>query len=188
MGVEAGGADDTAVPTGSRGVEMPNGVYPVPRFRARPPHAIPLGVRLRVWWHRVELDERLASGEHPADGTLLRRRAEQLASRGERARLAQALSDTLREAGKPAPIHGGRLPLRRRQIRACQDDILALIQRLADGRPIDVQGAAMVCLLLFDGAGPLYRAGDVTLRFRVRSARLSLDHSDELAPTLPMAA
>ena len=167
---------------------MPNGVYPVPRFRARPAHAIPLGVRLRVWWHRVELDERLAAGEQPATGTLLRARAEQLASRAQRAGLAQALSDAVREAHKAAPVHGARLPLRRREIRACEKDILALIGRLADGRPIDVQGAAMVSLLLFDGAGPLYRAGDVTLRFKVRSARLALDHPDELELALPEAA
>jgi hypothetical protein len=167
---------------------MPHGVYPVPRFAARPAHALPLGVRLRLWWHRVELDERLAAGEQPAAGTLVRARAEQLASRGERARLAQALSDTVREAHKAAPVHGARLPLRRREVRACQEDILALIQRLADGRPIDVQGAAMVSLLLFDGAGPLYRAGDVTLRFKVRSARLALDHPDEFEAALAEAA
>jgi hypothetical protein len=139
-----------------------------------------------VWWHRVDLDEKLAAGADPLAGTLLRQRAEQLASRAERARLARALEDMLHEARKPAPLTGSRLPLRRREIRACDEDITALIRRLEDERPIDVQGAAMVTLLLFDGAGPLYRAGAFSLRFSVRSARLALDHREE--PELAEAA
>jgi hypothetical protein len=165
---------------------MPNGVYPVPRFRATSHSHVRL--RLRVWWHRVELDEELAAGAYPLAGTLLRARAEQLGARGERARLARALAETLREARRTAPITGARLPLRRREIRACDEDILALIRRLEDERPIDVQGAAMVSLLLFDGAGPLYRAGNYSLRFSIRSARLALDHSDEASPALLDAA
>jgi hypothetical protein len=160
---------------------MPNGVYPVPKFRPR--SADPSRdwtMRLRVWWHRVELDEELAAGAYPRAGTLLHERAEQLASRSERTRLVRALEETLHEARKPAPIHGSRLPLRRREIRACAEDITALARRLDDDRPIDVQGVAMVTLLLFDGAGPLYRAGNYALRFSVRSARLALDHTDEV--------
>ncbi len=33
----------------------------------------------------------------------------------------------------------------------------------------------MVTLLISDGASPLYRAGDRSLRFAIRSARLALD-------------
>jgi hypothetical protein len=155
---------------------MSNAVYPVPRFRPRPqPRAGGLWLRLRVWRHRVELDEQLAAGVHPVPGTLLHVRAEQLRSRRERGRLAGVLGEKLREAQKPTPLVKTGLPLRRRELRACRADVIALIRRLEDERPIDVQGAAMVNLLLFDGVGPLYRRGNYSLRFMVRSARLALD-------------
>jgi hypothetical protein len=168
---------------------MPNGVYPIPRFRAGSVRArLTTARRLRVWWHRLELDEQLAAGVHPQPGTLLEDRAEQLGSREERVRLARALENTLHEARKTAPVLGTRLPLRRRDIRRCDEDILALVRRLEDEHPIDVQGAAMVSLLLFEGASPLFQPGDRSLRFAVRSARLALDHPDEYEPALLEAA
>ena len=167
---------------------MPNGVYPVPKFRPsadRRPHTA--AVRLRVWWHRLELDEQLAAGAQPVAGTLLHHRAEQLGSRAERAKLARALDATLREA-RSAPTHGPGLQLRHSEIRACDEDILALVRRLDDERPIDVQGAALVAQLLSDPSGPLSRAGATSLRYVVRSARLALDHADEAAFAMPEAA
>jgi hypothetical protein len=155
---------------------MPNGVYPVPKFRAATePTRRSLGRRVSLWWHRVELDEQLAAGAQPSAGTLLHDRAEQLASSRERSRLAASLAETLGEARRPSPVHGARLPLRRREIRNCDEDILALIRRLEDESEIDVQGAALTSLLISDGASPLYRAGDRSLRFAIRSARLALD-------------
>ena len=156
---------------------MPNGVYPVPRFRAASePTRRSLGRRVSVWLHRVELDEQLAAGAQPSAGSLLQDRAEQLElapanGRGLRTRSPRRCS----EARRPAPIHGARLPLRRREIRDCDEDVIALIRRLEDERAIDAQGVAMVSLLLSDGASPLYRAGDRSLRFAIRSARLALD-------------
>jgi hypothetical protein len=168
---------------------MPNGVYPIPKFHARPHHGMqPARLRLRLWWHRNELDEQLAAGAQPQAGTLLLHRAEQLCSRPERDRLARELEETLRKAHKPAPIRETGLPLRRREIRAVEEDILALVRRLQDAQPIDVQGAAMVVVLLADPSGPLSRAGATSLRFAVRSARLALDHPDEFALSLPEAA
>ena len=168
---------------------MPNGVYPIPKFHPRRhPVMLPARLRLRLWWHGTELDEQLAAGAQPQAGTLLHHRAEQLGSRSERDRLARALEDTVRSAHKPAPILGTSLPLRRREIRAAEEDIFALIGRLGDARTIDVQGAAMVEVLLTDPSGPLYRAGALSLRFAVRSARLALDHPDEFAVELSEAA
>jgi hypothetical protein len=168
---------------------MPNGVYPVPRFRASTADgAHSWRVRLSAWWHRAELDHQLAAGADPVHGTPLHLRAEQLSSRAERVQLARAFEDVLREARRRPPVSGVREPLRRREIRECDEDILALAHRLEDERAIDVQGAAMATLLLSDPSGPLCRAGDVTLRFAVRSARLALDHVDEAAPALPEAA
>jgi hypothetical protein len=155
---------------------MPNGVYPVPRFRAATePTRRSLGRRVSVWLHRVELDEQLAAGVQPSAGSLLHARAQQLGSPTERAKIARAFDKTLAEARKPTPVHGARLPLRRREIRNCDEDIIALVRRLDDESPIDVQGAAMAELLITNGASPLYRSGDRSLRFAIRSARLALD-------------
>jgi hypothetical protein len=67
------------------------------------------------------------------------------------------------------------VPLRRREIDACADDLRALSRRLRDGSPIDVHGAALTSNLLTDGASPLYHDSGVALRYAVRSARLALD-------------
>jgi hypothetical protein len=160
---------------------MPSGVYPVPKFRAATePTRRSLGRRVSLWWHRVELDEQLAAGAQPSAGSVLHDRAQQLSSRSQRAQIARAFEKTLAEVRKPAPIHGARLPLRRREIRDCDEDIIALVRRLDDESPIDVQGAAMAGLLITDGASPLYRAGDRSLRFAIRSARLALDPVEQL--------
>ena len=168
---------------------MPNGVYPVPKFRTTRHHVKqPARLRLRLWWHQTELDEQLAAGAQPQPGTLLHLRAEELGSRAERDRLALAVEETLRAAHRPAPRLGTSLPLRRSVIRDTEEDILALVGRLRDTRPIDVQGVAMVEVLLTDPSGPLFRAGPLSLRFAVRSARLALDHTDEYAVELQEAA
>ena len=168
---------------------MPNGVYPVPRFHAsedRRRHGIVQ--RLRLAWHRTQLDEQLAAGAQPVPGTLLHERAGQLGSRAERAALADALRDVLRDARDARPRFDARVPLRTREIRACDEDILALIRRLEAERPVDVQGAAMVGQLLANPSGPLARAGATSLRYAVRSARLALDHAGEASVALPEAA
>jgi hypothetical protein len=136
-------------------------------------------LKLRTWWHRDELDDRLAHGASPASDPTLSRRAEQLRSRTTRTHLADGLQDALDEARKSWSI-GARLPLRRAEIRACADDVAALVARLRDDRPIDVRGAAMAARVLFDGSGPLYRDTS-SLRYALRSARLALDPI-ELAP------
>ena len=168
---------------------MPNGVYPVPKFHPRSRHAQqPARLRLRLWWNRTALDEQLAAGAQPKAGTLLYHRAEQLSTRPERYRLASELQDVLHTAHTPAPVRETGLPLRRGEVRATEEDILALVRRLKDDRPVDIQGIAMVVVLLADPSGPLYRAGEMSLRYAIRSARLSLDHTDEFAIALPEAA
>ena len=61
-------------------------------------------------------------------------------------------------------------------MRECAGDLRALIDRLRDGEPIDVQGVAMVARLLGDGASPLYYAqAPRSLQHTVRAARHALD-------------
>ena len=131
-------------------------------------------LRVRTWWLRDELDERLARGADPESDPLLCRRAAQLSSPATRRELADALERDLREVRSTWSLTA-RLPLRRAAVRECADDMLALAHRLRDDRPIDVAGAAMVARLIFDGTSPLYRDGPLTLRYSLRSARLALD-------------
>jgi hypothetical protein len=151
-------------------------VVPQPRGSAR----VRLGTRL----HRGALDEKIARGAETAGDERLTLRAEQLASRTQRDRLATALEHTLQMATHPADSPSAsaarrfsvRVPLRVREIRDCAEDIEALARRLRDGNPIDAQGAALTKRLLTDGASPLYyRHSPATLRHAVRSARLALE-------------
>ena len=144
-------------------------------------------LKIRIWWLRDELDDRLAHGASPGIDPILSRRAEQLRSRSTRKHIADGLQDALDEARKTWSV-SARLPLRRAEIRACADDVGALVARLRDDRPIDVRGAAMASRLLFDGNGPLYR-DTAPLRYALRSARLALDPIELGSPAdLPRVA
>jgi hypothetical protein len=146
-----------------------------------------ISLRLRAWWLRDELDERLAHSADPMSDPLLGRRAAQLCSRSTRAELAGTLERALYDARSTWSL-SARLPLRRRALRECADEVLAVARRLRDAKPIDVAGAAMVARLVFDGTSPLYRDGAVSLRFALRSARLALDPTETAIPDVWAAA
>ncbi|MEA2330981.1 MAG: hypothetical protein QOH58_1119 [Thermoleophilaceae bacterium] len=173
---------------------MPNGIYPVSEFRLRddsrttprPPRRTPVWLSLRALWHRARLDDLLARGISPAGSKELEWRAAQLL-RG-RSTLAAAVESTLERAHRPSPPFSTEVRLRRGEVLDCADDLLALTRRLRDGRPIDVQGAAMTSRLVTDGASPLYFEGDLSLRYAVRSARLALDPLGAAIQNLPAAA
>lgn len=59
----------------------------------------------------------------------------------------------------------------------------ALVARLRDDRPIDIQGAAMTARLVNDRSSPLYRDGGQRLGSAVLSARLALDRSAQVRRT-----
>ena len=146
-----------------------------------------ISLKARTWWHRDELDEQLAHGADPETDPLLSRRAAQLSSPSTRNDLADTLERALRESWKSWSI-SARLPLRRGEVRACDEDLLALSRRLRDVRPIDVAGVAMVARLVFDGTSPLYRDGAISLRYALRAARLALDPIELEAQELWIAA
>jgi hypothetical protein len=133
-----------------------------------------LALKLRTWWRRDQLDEQLVHGADPESDAGLSRRAAQLRSRSTRVVLAAALEDAVREAHKAWSV-SARLPLARAAVRGSADDILALARRLRADEPIDIQGAAMVARLVFNGTSPLYGEAPISLRYSVRSARLALD-------------
>ena len=134
-------------------------------------------LKLRTWWLREELDDRLAHGADPSTDPAMSLRAAQLRSPETRAELANDLHDALDEARRRW-TPSARVPLRRAEVRACADDIAELCARLRDERPVDVEGVAMTARLLYDGTSPLYREGWLTLRYALRSALLALEPVD----------
>jgi hypothetical protein len=158
---------------------VPNGVFPVPKFRPTPSSVgrrPSLAARVRTRWSRDRLDHELAHGADPDTSTDLGLRAAQLRSPAERARLANALVEALGDARGPN-LGAFRLKTRRQHaaIRESADDLLALVLRLRDDQRISVRGAAMTARLLSDGASPLHRDSGKDLRQAIRAARFALD-------------
>lgn len=154
---------------------MPLGPFPFPDFDTPPrPAREPSRpwARMRTRWRRNQLDDELSAGADPSTRAELSERASQLRSEPVRARLASTLVDPL-VAGRAR----GRLVIGSRPSRAALkrnlDELVPLLERLCDGRPIDVRGAAMTARLVRDTQGPLYRKGD--LRHALRAARMALD-------------
>ena len=172
---------------------MPNTrpIQPHPHTQVRPGTASRtpspgLVVRLRTWYRRERLDAQLAAGTDPEVSAELRLRAEQLGSTAEHVRLAQRLEDVVHQARAPATM--SRLP-RRREVRACVDELLAIAQRLRSDQPVGLRGVAMTALLLSDGLGPLYYDGaNVPLQQAVQSAQVALEDSGPDPPVLRTAA
>lgn len=174
---------------------MPNGIYPVPPLQIREGTASQtraarrgLALRLRTWWQRDRLDEQLANGDDPRTSVELTLRAEQLSTAAERFRLAEDLEGVLRRAPERTPqIH--RL-VRRREVEACADELVALARRLRDDQPMDLRGVAMTAQLLADPRSPLhYERASVSLQEAVRSARRALDEVGQgAAPAFRTAA
>jgi hypothetical protein len=168
---------------------VPNGIFPVPQFQPHPSPGPALGLLLRTRWSQNRLDRELAAGADPASTRELTLRAAQLQSRAVRSKLANAIVELLGRAHEP---NLGRFTVAgERQdalIREYADNLRALVARLRDDRPIDVQGAAMTARLVNDRSSALYRAGDQGLGSAVLSARLALDRSKPVQQDLASAA
>jgi hypothetical protein len=168
--------------------DMPSGIFPVPEFHPTPSRSGPtLAVRVwtRLWRNR--LDQELALGADPAASASLGLRAAQLRSRNERARLANMLVETLGDArrGEPVTIRGRP---QRAVVRACADDLLALVLRLRDDHPVDIRGAAMTARLVSDGASPLNHRVEQDLRHALQDLRIALDTPAQITHELATAA
>jgi hypothetical protein len=168
---------------------VPNGIFPVPQFHSHPSRGPSFGLRLRTRWRRDHLDGELASGTDPASSPELTLRAAQLQSQAVRSRLANAIAEMLGRAYEP---NLGRFTVtgaqQNAEIGEYADNLKALVARLRDDRPIDIQGAAMTARLVNDRSSPLYLAGDHGLGSAVLSARLALDRSAEVRQDLASAA
>jgi hypothetical protein len=187
---DAPGARSPAYPL-PKEADVPNGIYPVPKFRFNPGQAIAtrpgLALRIRTRLRRHGLDGELARGADPAASTELSLRAQQLCSAAERSRLANALVDAMGDAARPEPVAIRSRP-QRFEVLKCREDLQALVERLRDDRPVAVRGAAMTARLLNDGGSPLRRDGGPDLRHAVRAARFALDATDPATEDLARAA
>jgi hypothetical protein len=154
---------------------MPLGPFPLPDFDtparpAREPSRF--GPRMLTRWRRNQLDDELIAGADPHASAELSERAEQLRSEPVRAQLANTLVDPLVAGRARGLLTIGARP-RRSALKRNVDELVPLVERLCDGLPIDVRGAAMTARLVSDTRGPLYRKGD--LRYALRAARFALD-------------
>lgn len=172
---------------------MPNGVFPVPRFRPTPSLGggtdAGLAARWRARWRRSRLDEQLARGTDPAASAELGLRAAQLRSREERSRLANSLVEALGHARGPN-LGAFRMTTRQRHeaIRESADDLMALVLRLRNNEPIAVRGAALAALLVDRGSSPLRQDEGRNLQYAIRAAHVALDAPDRDAHDLAAAA
>jgi hypothetical protein len=158
---------------------MPSGVFPVPKRRDSGTGAS-LAVRIRTRLGRAQLDGELANGADPASSAELALRAEQLSSPGERARIANGLVEALGDARRGEPMTL-RLRPQREVVRYAADDILALVLRLRDDRPVGIAGVAAAARLVDDRRGPMYRHDAGDLHDAVRSAQSAMDATREPA-------
>jgi hypothetical protein len=162
---------------------MPYGVFPVPKIRASGKSGTSgpsLAVRIRTRFGRAALDKALATGADPAGGAELTLRAEQLSSPAERARIANALVEGLGDARRGEPMTL-RLRPQREVVRDAADDILALVLRLRDDRPVGIAGVAAAARLVDDRRSAMYRDDAGDLHDAIRSARSALDTTREPA-------
>ena len=128
---------------------MPYGVYPVPKHRESSNSSrtgTSLAVRIRTRVRRGRLDRQLAAGADPTTNAELELRALQLRSTAERARIANALVETLGDARRTEPVTVRPRP-QRAAVRDAADEILALALRLREDRPVDPRGVAMAARL-----------------------------------------
>jgi hypothetical protein len=168
---------------------MPSGVFPVPQFQSKPDTTVQRSPGHAARWLRRRLDPELASGADPAASAALTRRADQLRSPEERARIANRLVEFVGDA-RGANLGAFRTKTRARHaaIRASADDLVALALRLRDQAPITVRGAALIALLVNDPEGPLRHGDGHELADAVQAARVALDPPNRDARDLAAAA
>jgi hypothetical protein len=162
---------------------MPYGVFPVPKSRNSDKSGATdpgLAVRIRTRFGRTALDEAIATGAVPSGSAELALRAEQLSSPAERARIANGLVEALGDARRGEPM-SLRLRPQREVVRDAGDDILALVLRLRDDRPVGIAGVAAAARLVDDRRSAIYRDDAGELHDAIRSAQSALDATREPA-------
>ena len=112
--------------------------------------------RLKAFASPLELDTRLAAGEHPASCPELARRAERLSRARSRRRLADSLNRLVAEAAAPPQPLSPAAPVERDEVLAAAPDLRRLAAALRAEPAAPVRAVAAASLLLTDGAGPVF--------------------------------
>jgi hypothetical protein len=135
-----------------------------------------IGLSLRAWLFKHELDHRIAQGADPGSSPELRRRARQLVSHDFRARMAAGLRRTIMAAERPWPGRlSAQVPVQRAAILDERAELLGLARLLTEEETVSPRGVARVEELLTDGRSPLYYpAPQGTLAAVLRHARITL--------------
>jgi hypothetical protein len=138
-------------------------------------------LHLRTKWRARDLDRQLATGTDPIASDELSLRAGQLGSQRTRTRLSHVLCRAVELAtGRRGPLIATRL--RRPDIQATEDLMLALSARLGGGEPVGVAGLAMTSRLVSDRSSPLYRSqGANSLPASLLEALQALDRGHRTA-------
>jgi hypothetical protein len=133
-------------------------------------------LRVRVRFSADALERRLADGANPLASPALALRARQLVDRRTRRGLAFSIKMIVRSAQETTPDPQAAVLYDIAAVRACQDDLCALADRLLDHDTVAERGVAMTSMLLRDGYGPLYNPNaPLPLRYCARMALLCLD-------------
>jgi hypothetical protein len=119
-------------------------------------------------------DGMLAAGVTPASGSALEVHARRLTTFHEREVVARSYRLALAEARQPLTMWTARSWAHRPNLVGAADLIDTVTLRLHSPRPVTVRGMARLRMLLTDGTGPLYLAGDGDLNERLRSALAAL--------------
>jgi hypothetical protein len=135
-----------------------------------------VGARTLTALRRAALDRRLANGADTTDSRALTARAWQITRPSARERLAAGLDRVLVDAARPRRERSARVPVCRAEVEVARREILRLVERLRDPRPVYPRGVALARRLLTDGGGPLYAASaNDELWRQVRRAAAALD-------------
>jgi hypothetical protein len=133
-------------------------------------------VALVARWRAAELDRQLAAGARPEDEPLLAIRGRRITSTPNRARLADGLSRTVRDARRASPGFSAAARPDRREVLAASTVLAVLERRLRAPEPVTPRGMALIMMLLTEGAGPLYRPSERgALGSRLRAAAAALE-------------
>jgi hypothetical protein len=144
----------------------------------------PVRSALLAWWHALELDRQLAAGADPRSSAVLAVRARRITAARSRRRISGGLAGALRRARDGHPGFTAAVRSDAREVLAARTVLIALAARLRTPEPVAPQGAAMLLMLLTDGASPLYRPGEPgALGSRLRAAAAALEPSDAVLTT-----
>lgn len=137
-------------------------------------------VWIRTALHRDDLTRALAEGVDPGISDALSLRADQLIARRSRKSLARSLRGTIAEAHKPVMSRPRAVIIDRAAVLDAEDAIRAMIDRVADSRPIRAKGMAIAERMLTNAElSPLYNASEPgSLRRLIRAATAAMDPDD----------